>query len=214
MSSLGVVTHILASAVADDATVAIAYPTGTSKSTLYGSTGGDLAVNDGQFGFWDQADPGFSASFGESTITITNLSGVEWPAGATIRVSFGDTPRVGSYNTTIGKEAGQAAKGNPLSIELTASGAVPSSAKDIRLNHASNAIAATFTPEPGLVTITDNSASGTAGHTVTLGGGATFNGTNTIATLNAPAESLVVFFDANLKGVVVVNTGSVGLSGP
>lgn len=214
MSSLGVVSHTLASAVNDDGTVAIAYPTGASKSTLFGSTGGDLAVDDGRLGFWDQADPGFSAVFGESTITITNLTGITWPAGSVIRVSFGDTPRSGSYNLTVGDEQGQAAAGKPLSIELTATGSVPSSAKNIRLNHASTIIAATFTPEPGLVCITDVSASGTAAHTVTLGGGATFNGTNTIATLNAPAESLIVFFDEDLQGTIVVNTGSVALSGP
>lgn len=214
MSSLGVVTHTLASAVADDATVAIAYPTGVTANDLYGSTGGDLTVNDGAYGAWEEGSSGFEASYGASTITITNRSGISWPAGAIIRVSFGTVPRNGSYNLTLGNADGQAATGFPLSQELTASGAIASSVKDIRLNHATVAIAATFTPKPGLVTITDNSASGTAGHSVTLGGGATFNGTNTIATLNAPAESLVVFFDDDLKGVVVVNTGSVALSGP
>jgi hypothetical protein len=213
MASLGVVSHTLVSDVADDATVAIAYPTGATRSTLYGSIGGDLTVGDGAYGAWEQADPGFEVTtYGASTITITNKSGLTWPAGQTIRVSFGTQPRNGSYDLTVGSAQGQAASGNPLSVELTASGSIPSAAKNIRLNHASVVIAATFTPEPGLVTITDVSATGTAAHTLTLGGGATFNGTNTIATLNALAESLVVFFDANLAGTVVVNTGSVALS--
>lgn len=215
MASLGVVSHTLVSDVADDATVAIAYPTGQSRSTLFGSIGGDLTVGDGAYGAYEQADPGFEVTtYGASTITITNKSGLTWPAGQTIRVSFGTSPRNGSYNVTVGDEEGQAASGNPLSVELTATASIPSSAKNIRLNHATVVIAATFTPEPGLVCITDVSASGTAAHTLTLGGGATFNGTNTIATLNAPAESLIIFFDANLAGTVVVNTGSVALSGP
>lgn len=215
MSSLGVVTHILASDVADDATVAIAYPTGQTALTLAGSIGGDLTVNDGAYGAWEQADPGFEVTtLGASTITITNRSGLTWPAGATIRVSFGTTPRNGSYNLSVGTAQGQAASGNPLSQELTVSGAIASDVANVRLNHATVAIAATWTPTPGLKTITDVSATGTAAHTVTLGGGATFNGANTIATLNALAESLVVFFDANLAGTIVVNTGSVALSGP
>jgi hypothetical protein len=215
MSSLGVVTHVLASAVADDGTVEIAYPTGATASSLYGSTGGDLTVNDGAYGVWEQGSSGFDVTaLGASTITITNRSGITWPAGATIRVSFGTVPRNGSYNLTTGTADGQASKGRKLSQELTASGAIASDVDNVCLNHASVVIAATWTPTPGLKTITDTSASGTAAHTLTLGGGATFNGTNTVATLNAPAESLVVFFDENLAGTIVVNTGSVALSGP
>jgi hypothetical protein len=216
MASLGVVSHTLASAVADDATVAIAYPTGETAESLRFSTGGDLTVGDGKYGSWEQADPGFSVAYGASTITITNLSGLTWPAGEVIRVSFGTNPYNGSYNPVAGIAKNQFAAGNQdgISQELTASGAIDSNVRNIRLNHASVVIAATFTPKPGLVTITDVSATGTAAHTVTLGGGATFNGTNTIATLNALAESLVVFFDNNLAGTVVVNTGSVALSGP
>lgn len=101
------------------------------------------------------------------------------------------------------------------SLELTATGAVPAGVKNLRLSHASVVIAATMvaTEHKGLFTVTDTSASGTAAHTVTLTGG-TWNGANTVATLNAPAESLVVFFDDNGNGTIVVNTGSVALSGP
>lgn len=101
---------------------------------------------------------------------------------------------------------------NGASQTLTASGAVRAGVRNLKLNHASVVIAATLTPTPGFFAVTDTSASGTAAHTVTLGGGATWNGTNTVATLNAPAESLIVYFDDALVGNIIVNTGSVALS--
>lgn len=212
MGALGVVSHVLASAVADDATVAIAYPTDQSRTTLFGSTGGDLTVGDGAYGRWEQADPGFSVSFGASTITITNLSGMTWPAGETIRVSFGDTPRNGSFVPTIGNSEGQA-KGPLLkTLELLASGAIPAGTEAVELNHASVVIAATYVVEPNTIRVfKDTSATGTAAHTVTLTGG-TFNGTNTIATFNARDEFLIVHFDSAGRGQVIANVGSVALS--
>lgn len=213
MSSLGVVTHILASAVADDGTVAIAYPTGQTFLTLAGSTGGDLTVNDGAYGAWEQADPGFEVTtLGASTITITNRSGLTWPAGATIRVSFGTEPRVGSYNPTVGGAEGQVQGPNLRVVELLASGAIAANTQVVELNHASVVIAATYTVIPNSeMTIKDTSATGTAAHTVTLTGG-TFNGTATIATLNARDEFLKVAFDSAGRGQVIANVGSVALS--
>ena len=101
MSALGIITTTLASAVADAATVAVSYPTGTTQASLTGSTGGSLAINDGAGGSFDQGAGGFTASFGGSTITITNDSGVTWPAGATLTASFGERSRNGSYNFPI-----------------------------------------------------------------------------------------------------------------
>ncbi len=96
--------------------------------------------------------------------------------------------------------------------ELTASGAVPDTARIIELNHASVIIAATYNVTPNsLVIIKDTSATGTAAHNVTLSGG-TFNGTNTVATLNARDEFLVVWFDSAGRGQVIANVGSVALS--
>lgn len=216
MSSLGIVTHVLASAVADDGTVAIAYPTGQTAATLGNSSGGDLTVGDGTYGRWEQADPGFSVAYGASTITVTNLSGMTWPAGETIRVSFGSTPYNGSYNLTVGGAEGQAKSGTVLDQELTATGTVNPGVACVQLNHTSTIIAATIADaanHAGLFSVVDTSASGTAAHTLTLTAG-TFNGTNNIATFNAPADSLLVFFDESGNGTIVVNTGSVALSGP
>lgn len=211
MSSLGVVTHTLASDVADDGTFTVAYPTGQSRSSLVGSLNGDLTLNDGALGRYEQADPGFSVTFGTSTITITNLSGSTWPAGTKIVVSFGDTPRNGSYNVTLGGDAGQA-QGGLRVLELTATGAIPAGTQIVELNHAATIIAATHTVVPNTtLIIKDTSATGTIAHTVTLTGG-TFNGTATIATLNARDEFLMVHFDSSGRGQVIANVGSVALS--
>ena len=85
----------------------------------------------------------------------------------------------------------------------------------IELNHASVVIAITGmagADYAGQVVIVKNtSASGTAAHTVTLASG-TWNGTNTVVTLNAPAECIAVYFDSNGAGTILENVGSVGLS--
>jgi len=98
--------------------------------------------------------------------------------------------------------------------ELTESGAVEAQVSCVQLNHATVAVDATIAnaaDHRGFFAVVDNSASGTAAHTLTLTRG-TFDGTNNKATLNAPAESLLVFFDALGNGTIVVNTGSVALA--
>lgn len=97
--------------------------------------------------------------------------------------------------------------------QLTATGAVLASTRYLALNHATVVIAATMvaTDHKGLVIIGDTSASGTAAHTVTLTGG-TWNGTATVITLNAPGETIGVFFDDAGVGTVIFNIGAVALS--
>lgn len=97
---------------------------------------------------------------------------------------------------------------------LTATGVVTPGVRSLELNHATVVIAATIgdaANHAGLFYVVNTSASGTAAHTLTLTSG-TFDGTNNVATLNAPAESLLVFFDGSGNGRVILNTGSVGLS--
>lgn len=214
MPSLGYTEHLLASAVADDGTVAIAYPTGTSRADLHNVSGGKVVIDDGAYGVWEEGASGAEFTYGASTITVTNRSGMSWPAGSTLVASFGDGPRNGSYKLTAGDEEGQAAKGTVFDQELTASGAVDAGAKCVQLNHATVAVAATIADaadHAGFFAVVNTSPSGTAAHTLTLTEG-TFDGTNNTATLNAPAESLLVFFDEDGNGTVVVNTGAVGLS--
>ena len=99
--------------------------------------------------------------------------------------------------------------------ELTATGAITAGVQMVELNHISTIIASTIADAANhagtLVTFRNTSASGTAAHTVTLTSG-TFDGTNTVATLDAPGESLSVVFDSAGNGVVVDNTGTVGLA--
>ncbi|MBN2840810.1 MAG: hypothetical protein JXP37_07655 [Coriobacteriia bacterium] len=99
---------------------------------------------------------------------------------------------------------------------VTAPAAIPSTVRVIELNHASTAIEktiATLVPYANsFLVIKDISASGTAAHTVTVTTG-TLNGTNKIATLDAPGEALVIWVDSAGNGIVVVNTGEVALSG-
>lgn len=98
--------------------------------------------------------------------------------------------------------------------ELTATGAVTAGVQSVELNHATVVAAATIANaanHQGLFIVKNTSASGSAAHTLTLTAG-TFNGTNNIATLNAPGEALVVYFDSNGDGVILENIGTVGLS--
>ena len=70
-------------------------------------------------------------------------------------------------------------------------------------------------PAPGaagkMLIIQDTSAGGTAAHVVTATG-STFDGTNNTATFNAPGEQLILYSISATAWVVVLNSGSVGLS--
>ena len=100
-------------------------------------------------------------------------------------------------------------------VAITATAAISSTARCIKIAH--NSTPADVTGPSGVALagqtmfITNVSASGTAAHTVTLSAG-TFDGTNNKATLNAPAETLHVWFDSAGDGVVIANVGSVALS--
>lgn len=103
---------------------------------------------------------------------------------------------------------------NLASQELTASAALNPDFPLTKLNHATVAVVTTLAaPTPGdLVIITDNSASGTAAHTVTLPSGVTWDGTNRVATFNAPGETLVAIAISATRFLILLNIGAVGLS--
>lgn len=98
--------------------------------------------------------------------------------------------------------------------ELTASGAITLNSGAVHLNHATVVIAATLdAPTAGdELIIVDSSATGTAAHTVTLGAGVTFDGTNNTATFNALAETLHIYAISATRWVILANIGSVALS--
>lgn len=97
---------------------------------------------------------------------------------------------------------------------LTASGAITITSGVVLLNHASTVIAATkAAPTAGdVLYIINSSASGTAAHTVTLPSGVTWDGTNDVATLNAPGEALLAVAISSTRYLVLVNVGSVAFS--
>jgi hypothetical protein len=97
---------------------------------------------------------------------------------------------------------------------LTATGAITLNSGLVQLNHATVIIAATLdAPTAGdELYIVDNSASGTAAHTVTVPAGVTFDGTNNTATLNAPGEALHLIALSATRWFILENIGSVALS--
>jgi hypothetical protein len=98
---------------------------------------------------------------------------------------------------------------------LTATGAITVGNHGVvQLNHATVVIAATLAaPVAGAdLVIVDNSASGTAAHTVTLPAGVTFDGTNNTATLNAPGEALHIVALSATRWFILENIGSVAIS--
>ncbi len=83
------VETILATAVADDGTFTVGYPTGTTQASFttgLAASGHVMFVNDNDK--WTNADPGISVSFGASLITITNLTGASLAAGSRIALQF------------------------------------------------------------------------------------------------------------------------------
>ncbi len=128
--------------------------------------------------------------------------------------SGGALKLAGSQVTATAPEINNACDVSARVQELTASGAVTAGVQSVELNHNSTAIAATIadaSDHQGLFIVKDTSASGTAAHTLTLTSG-TFDGTNNKATLNAPKEALVVYFDSAGNGTIVENVGSVALA--
>jgi len=97
---------------------------------------------------------------------------------------------------------------------LTASGAISIKSGLVTLAHATVIIAATLAaPVAGdELFIINTSASGTVAHTVTVPGGVTLDGTHTIATLDAPGDTLHMIATSATRWVIVENTGSVALT--
>lgn len=97
---------------------------------------------------------------------------------------------------------------------LTATGAITITSGLVLLSHATVVIAATkAAPAAGdVLYIVNTSASGTAAHTVTLPSGVTWDGTNDVATLDAPGEALLAIAVSATRFVVLANVGEVAFS--
>lgn len=99
---------------------------------------------------------------------------------------------------------------------LTETDAIEITSGLVTLAHATTPIEATkAAPAAGdVLYIINTSASGTESHTVTLPEGVTWDGTNRVATLDAPGEALLVIALSATRLYVVVNNGTVAFSNP
>ena len=82
---------VLAAAVADDGTVTgIAYPSGTNQAffTSGNASATGVAVLNGN-DVYAEAATKVGITYGASTITLTNTSGVTWPAGSDVILQLG-----------------------------------------------------------------------------------------------------------------------------
>jgi hypothetical protein len=143
-------------------------------------------------------DTNFTNVVASGTLDVTGAATI----GGTLAVT-------GLITATAGLNSGR------VSQILTATGAITVGKNGVvQLNHATVIIAATLAaPAAGDdLLIVDNSASGTAAHTVTLPAGVTFDGTNNTATLNAPGEALHIVALSATRWFIVSNIGSVALS--
>lgn len=125
-----------------------------------------------------------------------------------IALPSGDAPTLG------GKTILNADDKSFAPVDSVASEAIPAGTKIVELNHATVAVEDTIADaanHPGLFIVRNTSASGTVSHKLTLTAG-TFDGTNNVATLDAPDEELVVLFDSAGRGTIIENTGGVVLS--
>lgn len=98
--------------------------------------------------------------------------------------------------------------------ELTETGAITLTSGVVLLNHIDTAIEATLAaPTAGdELYIINNAASGTAAHTVTCADGVTFDGTNDVATLDAPGKALHLIAISATRWFVLENIGTIVLS--
>jgi hypothetical protein len=146
---------------------------------------------------------------------FSNGDALGMQVGDVIIVTDSDTGAT-TIQTVSAVTAGGAASisGGALEVTETAGGTVGAGISEVQLNHATVIAAATIADaslHEGIFVVVNTSASGTAAHTLTLTLG-TFDGTNNVATLNAPAEMLVVIFDNAGNGRIIQNTGAVALS--
>lgn len=89
VNQFALVETALVSAVADDATFVVSYPSGTSQLTFNVGLAGAahvLILDDNNR--WPVGDPGFSVAFGASDITVTNLTGASIPAGTRVLLTL------------------------------------------------------------------------------------------------------------------------------
>jgi len=152
---------------------------------------------------------------GGDRFVIASGGSTDVESGGEIDIESGGALKLaGTAIAATAAEINNAADVSARVQELTVSGAVTAGVQSVELNHATVIIAATIaaaTGHPGFLMVKDTSASGAAAHTCTLTAG-TWDGTNTIVTLNAADEAILVYIDSAGNGTIIENVGGVALS--
>lgn len=176
---------------------------GSGAGTAVSSTAAELNFNDGSVAGTAVASKTLVLGANKNVDTLAVADGgLKLGAGA------------GTAVNATAAEINNAADVSARVQELTVTGAVTAGVQSVELNHDTVVVAATIANaanHQGLFIVKDTSASGTAEHTLTLTAG-TFDGTNNVATFNAPNDALAVYFDSAGNGTILVNVGSVALS--
>lgn len=107
MTQYKTLEYTLGTAVADDATVEIAYPSGSVQGDFTGvnaATTAYLILNDNDR--YTEAADEFDISYGASTVTITNKTGFTWPIGTTLAIGLAAGAAATSLTTLLGSLTG------------------------------------------------------------------------------------------------------------
>jgi len=143
---------------------------------------------------------------------ITALSSVTAIAGGDllIMVDISDTAD-STAGTTRKISADSLLARTGIWQEVTASGAITGSVVGLRSTAVIEATLAA--PVAGqYITIVNTSTAGTAAHTVTVPAGITWDGTNDVATLDAPGEAIHCVALSTARWFVITNIGTVAFS--
>lgn len=136
---------------------------------------------------------------------------------AELNILDGVTSTAAELNILDGVTATAAELNNAADVsarveEHTGAGAVTAGIQSVEINSVAAAALtiASADAHQGLFIVKHTSSSDGQNHTLTLTSG-TYDGTNTVALLDAANEALVVYFDSNGDGTIVENVGSVSL---
>lgn len=150
----------------------------------------------------------------EKAVVLDSGEDYTWPVAGILTYGVLKDP-AGTALTATTLEINQMCDLSTFVEEITSSGAITPGVRHVELNHTGTAIAATIAnsnAHPGIFTIkATTEPGGGQDHVVTLTSG-TWNGTNNVATFADIDDELVVHFDSNGKGIVILNNGSVVLS--
>ena len=152
----------LAAAVANAATVNVAYPPGTNAGTFKGAVGHQMMLG----GDLLTAPEKFTLAFNAANITVTNGSGATWPAGSRVYLQLevvGNGVVINGVKRTVPATVGYINLGSPLAASAAGIAAAQTPAAAGNLVLAANAL---DVPR----NITETGVAATIAHTLTVTG--------------------------------------------